>query len=392
MDRVLIVDGSVQTTGLMRECLNNTEYEVMTSESGLNALAKVEHFHPDLVILSDELPDMSGFDLCKRIKTNPENKYVLVLMMSLSESTDSWMRALSVQADDFMQQTFDSFILISKVNALMRLKHLSDQLKNQYAELEEKNNILDFQMKMGKSIQRSMMPNVDFAFNHMRFYSRYMPAMDIGGDLYDIIPIDGDRIAVVIGDVSGHGIAAALLTSMLILMIKNLMAKDPRPSPDVLLKELNEQFFNIFEHSAQDVNMYACVFCAVINTKEQRLYYANAGHPMPTYINAAEGAALELESSGLPIGMMPNAVYEGQSMSYWHGDWLLFHTDGLSDNFYKDNPDEFSARLKEVLVDNYTLGSPAEIADMILNVFYNYNASETEKLEQDDVSIVLCKM
>lgn len=388
MDRILIVDSAVQNTDLMSECLSGADYETMTAESGLNAMAKIEAFKPDLVIIEAELQDMSGFDVCKKIKSNPATLYILVLIISQSSSTDSRMRAVLVGADDFMEKTFDSFILISKVKSLLRLKYLSEQLKQKYIELEEKNSILDFQLKMSKSVQRSMLPKINFTFNHVHFYSKYLPAMDIGGDFYDVIQIDENRVSVVIGDVSGHGIAAALLTSMLNIMIRNLVPK--YSSPDQLLFYLNNEFYKIFEHGGNE--MYACVFYAVIDTKEETIYYSNAGQQLPIYVDAMQNKAYELDSSGLPIGLIKNSQYEFKTMSYNPWDMLMFHTDGLADVFYKEDPDEFSARIKETLLEHIALQNPMDVVNIVLSSFYNYDATDNEKMEMDDVSIILCKM
>ncbi|MDR1914310.1 MAG: serine/threonine-protein phosphatase, partial [Clostridiales bacterium] len=99
-----------------------------------------------------------------------------------------------------------------------------------------------------------------------------------------------------------------------------------------------------------------------------------------------------LDATGLPIGMMADATYEYHIKDYDTGDLLVFTTDGLSDAFYKENPEEFSTRFKDVLSDAHTLDDPQEIIEMILNSFYNYNALENEKFEMDDVSLILCKL
>jgi sigma-B regulation protein RsbU (phosphoserine phosphatase) len=372
----------------MRECLRNSEYEVITAESGFNALAKADLFKPDLIIIDTELNDVSGYDVCKKIKTNPATQYILVLIVSVQSSIDAQIRAMQVGSDDFMEKTFDAYVLISKMQSLLRLKYLSDQLKQKYIELEEKNNILEYQLKMSKSVQRSLLPKVSFTFSDIDFYSKYLPAMDIGGDFYDIIEISSKRVSVVIGDVSGHGIAAALLTSMLNLMIKNLAAK--YSNPDQLLFYLNNEFYKIFENSESE--MYACVFYAVFDTSEKKIYYSNAGQTLPAFASFENNSAFELDATGLPIGLIKNSKYEYKTIEYQEGDMLLFYTDGLMNTFYKDSPNEFMSRLFNILIDCLTVKEPEEVVDMALSSFYDYSASESEKMERDDVSVLLCRM
>jgi sigma-B regulation protein RsbU (phosphoserine phosphatase) len=391
MDKILIVDPMVQSSDLIRQCLSTTGYEIFTAESGLNALAKVTLFLPDVVLLNADLPDISSFDVCKKIKSNPETEFTLILFMSSLDTRDSRVRAVQVGADDYIEKNFDAYLLLSKINSLLRVKHLSDQLKQKYVELEEKNHILDLQLKMAQQVQRSLIPDIDLTFNSIRFTSQYMPAMDIGGDFYDVLPLSENRIAVVLGDVSGHGISAALLTAMLSMMIRNLAPK--YTNPDQMLFFLNNEMNAIFENKVRE--MYACVFYAVFDTQEQKIAYSNAGQALPMMIRSdVEGgeSALELDAVGLPVGMMPNSLYEYHVLSYEPGDLLVFHTDGLADAFYKSNPDEFTRTFAEALMDARSLEDPKEITDLILTAFYNFGASENEKFGLDDVSLIVCKL
>ncbi len=388
MIKILVVDNSVQSTDLIRKCLSLEGFEILTSESGLNALAKIEVFNPDLLIMGVELPDISGFDVLKKLRQKPESEYTLVLLLTLEDTKDVRIRSLEIGADDIIQKNFDSSVLTSKVMSLIHVKNLRDQLKAKYVELEEKNNLLNFQLKMAQNVQKALLPDVDFEFNESKFLSRYLPALDIGGDFYDVIlQIDKDCIFVAIGDVSGHGISAALLTAMLGMMVKNLSSV--HSAPNRILAGLNTEFCRIFENSDQE--MFACVFFAIINTHEQRIYFSNAGQALPIYLNAKESVAFELNVSGLPIGLMLDSKYEVKTIDYNKGDILFFHTDGLSDTFYKDNPDDFSAKLKEILIDT-SLYDPKEILDIIQSAFYNYNASEAQKYQLDDVSMIICKL
>ncbi|MDR1001265.1 MAG: fused response regulator/phosphatase [Clostridiales bacterium] len=387
MDKILIVDPVTASSDLIRQCLANRDYEIYTAESGLNALAKVSLFLPDLVMLNAELPDISAYDVCKRIKENSKTEYTLILFMSSLDTRDSRVRAVQVGADDYMEKNFDAYLLMSKVNSLLRVKHLSDQLKKKFEELEEKNHILDLQLKMGKQVQQALMPDIDLTFKNIRFISNYLPAMDIGGDFYDVIPLSDTRIAVAMGDISGHGISAALLTAMLLLMIRTFAPHYQRP--DKFMFYLNQALNKIFENGVRE--LYVCLFFAVIDTVEKKIIYSNAGQALPV-LARGEDQAFFLDSAGLPIGMMPDAAYEVHSLDFDEGDMVVFITDGIQDIFYKDNPEEFAQKFKEVALDAKGLDDPKEIIEMILNAFYNYNAQDSEKFEMDDVSLILCKM
>ncbi|MDR2938696.1 MAG: fused response regulator/phosphatase [Clostridiales bacterium] len=387
MDKILIMDSSPQTLDLLSKRLNYYGYEILTSDTGVAGLNTAKFFMPDLIILETELSDMSGFEVCRKIKENDETKYILVLFMTSLETKETSSMAIEVGADDFVEKNSDSLVLISKVKSLLRVKHLVRQLSINYYELEEKNKILQHQLKMGRDVQRSLIKNFNFTKNDVTFYSIYLPALDIGGDFYDIVEIQENIFGVIVGDVSGHGISAALLTSMMSLMFKNLATN--YFNPDQLLFSMNNQFCEVFKNGGNE--MYSCVFYAVIDTKGSKIYYSNAGQSFPIYIDGLNLKAKDLESVGMPIGLMPDSEYEYKVLDYNKGDLILFYTDGLSDNFYKEQPDEFLVKLKELLLDYSKTESVEEMGKTILSNFCNLNATSTEKFNLDDVSIVMLR-
>jgi len=312
----------------------------------------------------------------------------MVLCVSNLENDNIRMRAMEVGADDYIETSAEHYLFISKVKSLLNVKQLSNQLRMKYAELEEKNNILDKQLKMGMQVQRALIPDIDTQFKDCRLLSRYFPAMDVGGDFYNMLQLTDHSFGIVIGDVSGHGIAAAFLTAMLNMMITNLTPK--YFNPDQLLFYLNNQLYTIFEKSTYQ--LYACVFYAVVNTKDKYVRFANAGQSLPLFVDVDMNDVSEMESAGLPIGLMKDAKYEMQSLTYSHNDLLLFHTDGLQDIYYKDQPDVFTQRIKDILLDIRFMGDMREILDIICNNFYNDAATGAKKLIMDDVSMILCRL
>jgi len=385
---ILVVDGSYQTTDLISHLLQMEGLFIYTAESGLNALAKINLFNPDIVVANVSLPDISGFDLCKRIKTDERARDVLVLLFSAVEGGANRLRAEEMGADDFIEINADHYLYVSKVRSLMRVKALSNQLRQKYAELEEKNHLLDMQLEMGTQVQRSLLPEIDMKFKECALLSRYYPAMGIGGDFFNVHPLTENSMGIVIGDVSGHGIAAAFLTVILKMMISNLIPK--YYNPDQLLYYLNNELYDLFEKNEQ--TYYASVFYAVVNTRDKYIRFANAGHSLPLYVDSERNAVAEMESSGIPVGMMKDSRYEMQSLIYRPSDVMLFFTDGLQEIFYKNQPDEFVERMRVVLTEISQIDELKEVMDIICDNFYHSGASETKRMEMDDVSMILCRL
>lgn len=385
MDKILVVDDMEQNVELISRYLTAAGYSVIMANNGRAALKKVKITPPDLIILDIMMPELSGYDVCKNLKANEDTKYIPILMVTALDSKDTRTRSFEVGADDFLTKSFDKTLLLSKVKSLLRIKHLSDQLKNQYAELEEKNNLLDYQLKMACEVQKALIEDRHFTFSGIEFIGKYMPTMDVGGDLFDIYTIDKDRVGILMSDVSGHGISAALLTSMMKLMFRTLITK--YIMPDDLLEAMNTEFTKMFGNKLTDV--YSAAFYALVDLEAGFIYYSNAGHALPIYYNSEDLTVSELEANGVPIGMMPNTEYIVKSKKIHKGDLLFFYTDGLSDSLYKNNYDEFLEKLKQTICEN-AVHPLEEILDLITNQFYNMD--EETKHANDDVSMIITKI
>jgi sigma-B regulation protein RsbU (phosphoserine phosphatase) len=272
------------------------------------------------------------------------------------------------------------------------MKQLSSQLRQKYAELEEKNALLDMQLEMGIQVQRALLPEINMTFRDCKLLSRYYPAMGIGGDFYKVMPFTEDIFSIVMGDISGHGIAAAFLTAILNMMVSNLAPK--HYEPDQLLYYLNNELYALFEKS--EYTYYACVFYAVVNTQERNVMYANAGQSLPIHVDVSSGEGIvainELAATGLPVGMMKDSKYDMRSIKYSPSDLLFFHTDGLQDIYYKNQPDDFTRQIKKLFMEIHYMEDLKEILDAICDNFYHTDASETKKMEMDDVSMIICRL
>jgi sigma-B regulation protein RsbU (phosphoserine phosphatase) len=390
VNKLLIVDGSPLNADLLSFWLQAEDLQVFTAENGLHAMAKLEFWHPDIVAVNVVLPDISGFDLCKKIKAISEE--TLVLCVSTMESEHHRLRAEEMGADDYYETTAERYLFVSKIRSLLRVRRLSKQLHRRYAELEEVHSLLNRQLEMGMQVQRALIPDINAKFGDCELQSRYYPAMGVGGDFFNVLRLNSDSFGIVMGDVSGYGIAAAFVTALLNMMIKNLAMTHTGPAK--VLFHLNNEMYGMFENSESP--LYACVFFAMVNMSARVVRYANAGQNPPFFVDATDNTVQELELAGRPVGMMKDSTYKSGFINYRPSDLLLLHTDGLQDALYKEQPDEFARQMKEILLD---ISHHTSIDGMLDTICGNFCQTPETKpgakrmdSSVDDVSMIICRL
>lgn len=387
MYKILVVEEKHTILSAVTAYLSMHDYMVYSSASCSNALIKIPRIEPDLIAISSRLGDMSGFDFCRIIKNDPQYRDILVLMFIDSDSTVEGDKAVYAGCDDYISENFSGKLLLSKLRSLFRIKDLNNTLKNRFAELDEANKFLQFQLRMATKVQRSIIKDIDMSFRDIKIITKYLPALAIGGDFFNVQILDSHRLGIIIGDVSGHGVPSSLLTIMLSQIFVSVCHDIDKPSK--LLKRMNEAFYSIFEGSDND--MYACVFYAIIDTNINTITYSNAGETYPIIVDRSGSKANELELDGIPVGMLKQVDYTDKSLVYDEGDILFFHTDGLGDFYYKDNNELFMEKLCETLTENVKIqGKIEDILDTTLNNFYN--EKDCPRYKADDVSVIICRL
>ena len=182
---------------------------------------------------------------------------------------------------------------------------------------------LSAQLNTAREIQQSLLPPQTSHPTNCHCAVRYLPMESVGGDLYDFVAIDRHRFGVLLADVTGHGIPAALIASM----VKTAMAAQTHNAgaPGTVLREINRRL-----HDQLDSYLVTAVY-AVVDTARGEVTVANAGHPAPLAWHRSDAAVEELAPTGAAIGMFPNEPYDETRTRLHPGDRFLLYTDGLID-------------------------------------------------------------
>lgn len=134
---VLVVDDNPQNLELILACLEDVECRTISAADGYTALDLVKSHRPDLVLLDVMMPKISGFEVCRRIKNNPETEEIPVIMVTALNELGDIERAIQSGTDDFLSKPINKWELVVRVRTMLKLKHLTDKLERTLAYLNE---------------------------------------------------------------------------------------------------------------------------------------------------------------------------------------------------------------------------------------------------------------
>jgi serine phosphatase RsbU (regulator of sigma subunit) len=215
----------------------------------------------------------------------------------------------------------------------------------------------DEELRVAQLIQQQFLPRHLPELPGWRFAAHYQPAREVGGDFYDVTALPGGLIGLAVGDVAGKGIPAALLMATTHSVLR---AEAYRLiSPGSVLARVNAQLVQ-----EMPPGMFVTCFYLVLDPSNGRLRYANAGHCLP--YRRTDIGVVELDARGMPLGLMPDMVYEEHDTRLAPGDMLLLHSDGLAEAHNADREMFGFPRLRQ-LVAHHRAGETM-IASLLLEL------------------------
>jgi serine phosphatase RsbU (regulator of sigma subunit) len=253
------------------------------------------------------------------------------------------------------------------------------QLAEEKARSESLLSRIGADLEQAARIQRDLLPKKTPDLEGCDIAGINMPCYEIGGDYYDFIPIDGDRLGVVIADVSGKGISASLLMASL----RAALLAEVRP--DCVLERMAARLSDFVYASSGPSHFVTCFF-GEVDRRTSELRYVNAGHN-PPFILGRDGTRRDLESSGFPLGMFAGSTYRTGTVSLEPGELAVLYTDGISEGRNAQGEDYSDVRLAALVRESRRLGA-AEICFKVLADVQDY-ACGTQPC--DDITLVIVK-
>ena len=344
--KILSVDDEAPIELLLKQFfrrkIRSGDHEFFFARNGVEALAVLDE-HPDIeIILCDiNMPEMDGLTLLAKLNER-RNPAMRVIMVSAYGDMRNIRLAMNNGAFDFATKPIDMddlALTIEKAIGQIDYVHASQKEHRQLESLQK-------DLALASEIQQYFLPSTFPPFpedcDKLEIYASMEAAKDIGGDFYDFFRIDDDQIGLVIADVCGKGIPAALFMAVSQTILRTKAASSA--SAAECLTEANRL---LADYSVE--YMFVTTFYAIYNMKTGHVNYCNAGHNVP-YVLRADGTIEQLpKSSNVMVGAFKEATYQEDSLQMGHGDTLVMYTDGVTEAMNRNDKAFGNKRLEFLL-------------------------------------------
>ena len=312
--RVLVVDDD---TAMLRavERILAPGHEVVSFPSGEDALRAFKERPSDVAIIDIRMPGMDGFQLTRAIKEHRPATEVILVTGSIAELDEKLVRSVKERAGFFITKPFSRSVLTSLVERCLEIQGLERERDELIRRLTE-------DLDRARRFQQALLPRgLPKSFGPLRVASSHQSCETVGGDLYDVLPLAPHRVMLMVADVAGHGVAAALVTGMIKAAVSQALQESGEilPAARAVLDTL----------APLGQQRVITLFLAIADSKKKVLHYLNAGHPPAlVWSDGQEKARLmattPLLSYGIPLSNEPVLT-----QPFGPGARLAMYSDGL---------------------------------------------------------------
>jgi serine phosphatase RsbU (regulator of sigma subunit) len=369
---VLLVDDVPSNIQVANSILKDS-YKVRVATNGEKALQLVKVAPPpDLILLDVMMPGIDGYEVCTRLKAVQETRDIPVIFLTGQTETEDETRGFDVGAVDYIHKPFSPAVVKARVQTHLVLRAIRQQLAQQLLVIQK-------ELETARQIQQSILPESAPRMAGLDIAARYVPMAAVAGDFYDFIVLDDKRIGILVADVSGHGMPAALIASML----KIALAAQARHAADPasVLHGLNQALCGKFQHH------YVTAAYAFIDLEKHSLTYAGAGHPPMLLWSATSAGVRDISENGLFLGKFDFATYSSVEVPLLPGDWGLLYTDGVSETTNAADVEFGTGRFREFLASGEST-SADQMADRLLEELWYWSEHRQGEDLNDDITMV----
>jgi sigma-B regulation protein RsbU (phosphoserine phosphatase) len=368
---VLIVDDNSTNIDLLVDTLKN-DYRLGVAKNGQKALDYTEKHLPDLILLDIMMPGMNGYEVCGRLKTATRTKDIPVIFITAMTETAHKTRAFEAGALDYITKPFHTAEVKARVKTHLSLKKAREH-----------------EIYIASKIQKTLLlgqPPRDI--NGIQIAQLTIPSQKVDGDFYDFFKLNNQCFDLVVGDVMGKGIPAALLGAAIkshFLRVLNelirLTDKKEFPDPEKIISSVHSSMIDQLE----DIETFVTLCYARFDMAKYLLSFVDCGHMRTIHFHADSNRCSLLRGVNMPLGFPEQEPFKQTLVSFKPGDLFVFYSDGLTEAKNQDGILYGEKRLVDFVQKNAII-EPEELINIIRKDVVAFSQSD---IFDDDLTCVL---
>jgi sigma-B regulation protein RsbU (phosphoserine phosphatase) len=317
---ILVADDEQVPQRLLKVSLERLGFTVTTASSGSEILRYLQEKTCDLLVLDFAMPDLNGRQVCQELRARERTRDLPIIVLTGLAGEEDQIDCLEAGANDFVTKPVPLPILAARIQTQLRLQGLRSEMQRRNTELEQWRTEHEADLEAARAIQRTIVPASAAQVPGFEMELFFRPLIQVGGDLYGWQTVSRDRTLFWLVDVTGHGVSAALYTTLVALLFAQAIAR--QDSPAGILRQVNRQLYGVFHGKG-----FIAASCLLIE-KDGQVDFLGAAQP-PLLIKRASGGVDSFPSTGTLLGLNPEAEWEDLPIKLEPGDQLLLYTDGL---------------------------------------------------------------
>jgi len=333
--RILIVDDEDSNLSLLEYVLKRYNYHIDKAKNGLIALDKFVTNDYDVVLLDVMMPIMDGVETC--IRMNEYNQKIPIILITALNDDETLKRGFDAGAWDYITKPWNEIDLISRIQKANKIYKAEKEIRTLYDALKREHDKQLKEIEMAVEVQNYFLPKWAMATDAIRISSTYNPSVSLGGDIFDFIKLNDNQYLIYIGDISGHGVQAALMMTAVKAILKIIIDEEKKHLElSHVVSRLNKMLAkNVFN------NKFLTLLLGVIDIEKKELKFYNAGHPPFLILDKEHKTVKKADDIGVyPIGWNEKLSYSSSYESTIELNdnlCLIFYTDGVIESPCNEN-------------------------------------------------------
>jgi serine phosphatase RsbU (regulator of sigma subunit) len=373
---ILVVDDTGANIKILTDLLRR-DYLLSVATSGPDALEiAFSNDPPDLMLLDIQMPEMDGYEVCRRLKADPRTQDVAVIFVTAMGEVDDETKGFSLGAVDYITKPVQPAIVKARVATHVELALARKTLAFQ-------NKVLNESLTMAAQVQQSLLPQTIPSFPGLEVACRMIPCDAVGGDYLDLISgedFGGRGFGAAIGDVAGHGPAAALVMTAARACLR-MRASRPGGVGEIM-SDINRFLI------ADLIDVERFMTFNLIEVRNDAVTWVSAGHEPALLVDPQSETITDLNGGGPPLGIDPEITFHEYHVPFCDpGQVLVLYTDGITESWNPDGKQFGRERFKQSLL-RHARQSPSAILECVISDVFEFCGAAPQR---DDVTLIVLK-